>query len=470
MPGTRDDRVGVTIGGKYLIVRFLAEGGMGAVYEAQHLVIKRRFAVKFLRADLARRRDLLTRFKREAATTGALEGENIAAALDFGIATDGAPYIVLEYLDGIDLGALLARDGRLPVERAADLVIQACAGMQEAHAARVVHRDLKPRNLFVCRRRDGHDLLKILDFGVAKWLAPDANSQATRTGSMVGTPAYMSPEQARGETDIGALADVYALGVILYEMLVGRTPHRGDSFNAVMHNIATQPPMPLRAEGCEFAPELEAIVSRALSSDPAARQPSAAQLARELTPFARRHVWPEPSESTCGDEPSRRFADLAANSRSVPAPRQEPSDEAASPPRGHRRLVASSGIFLLAGLVVVLLVTGLPRSTPVPIDVSVARNDPSGATQVPDERRFEPVSGAPSAVPANQHAPAPPHVPSVSSPVTQAPTVRTDRPPGARSRASGAVPERSQPDAAPKRGHGVFGDVAAAFDTRNPYE
>ena len=214
---------------------------MGVVYEAHHAVVRRRFAIKFLRRDLAERRDILTRFQREAEAAGALENENVAAAVDFGISDDGMPYIVMEYLVGESVGALLEREGCLPPRRACDLVAQACRGVEAAHAAGIVHRDLKPHNLFLCRRDDGTDLVKVLDFGVAKLQAIEAASAATDTGTMLGTTAYMSPEQARGEKMVDQRADVYALGAILYELLSQQKPHPGDSQNAILHHIATQP-------------------------------------------------------------------------------------------------------------------------------------------------------------------------------------------------------------------------------------
>ena len=226
-------RVGELVGAKYRIVRLLAQGGMGVVYEAQHTVVRRRFAVKFMRRDLAERRDILTRFQREAEAAGALESEHVAAAVDFGIAEDGAPYIVMEYLVGESLTALSGREGPLPVGRAADLVSQAGRGMEVAHAAGIIHRDLKPQNLFVCRRQDGTDSLKVLDFGVAKLQTIDELNAATRTGAVVGTVAYMSPEQARGDKVVDQRSDVYALGAILYELCSGRKPHPGESHNAI---------------------------------------------------------------------------------------------------------------------------------------------------------------------------------------------------------------------------------------------
>jgi len=296
--GPETSRIGELVGGKYRIVRLLAQGGMGVVYEAQHTVVRRRFAIKFLRRDLAERRDILTRFQREAEAAGALENENVTAAVDFGISDDGTPYIVMEFLVGENLASLLEREGRLPVGRAADLVAQACRGVDAAHAAGIVHRDLKPENLFVCRRDDGTDLVKVLDFGVAKLQALDEASAATRTGSVLGTAAYMSPEQARGEKVVDKRADVYALGAILYELVSRRKPHPGDSQNAILHHIATQPAVPLDTVQADLPPALVEVVGRALASDPAARPPSAGALAQGVAAFGRREVWPSPREDS----------------------------------------------------------------------------------------------------------------------------------------------------------------------------
>jgi serine/threonine-protein kinase len=316
--GSAATRIGELVGSKYRIVRLLAQGGMGVVYEAQHTVVRRRFAVKFLRRELAERRDILTRFHHEAEAAGALESENIAAAVDFGIADDGAPYIVMEYLVGESLTALLARQGPLPVGRAADLVAQAARGIAVAHAAGIIHRDLKPQNLFVCRRQDGTDLLKVLDFGVAKLQAADEMNAATRTGAMVGTVAYMSPEQARGDKIIDARSDVYALGAILYELCSGRKPHPGDSPNAILHHIATQPAAPLASVAPELPAGVPEVVARALDAAPEARPASVEALAEALAPFVKREVWPAPALEDSGAgrfEPSPAPPGLAAPAR-----------------------------------------------------------------------------------------------------------------------------------------------------------
>jgi serine/threonine-protein kinase len=309
------NRVGEIVGGKYRVVRLLAEGGMGVVYEAHHAVVRRRFAVKFLRAELAQRHNVLKRFRREAEAAGALESENIAAAVDFGVATDGTPFIVMEFLVGESLAALIERAGKLPVGRAADLVAQACRGIQAAHASRIVHRDLKPENLFVCRRDDGTDLLKVLDFGVAK-LQPIDEPSATRTGAMLGTVAYMAPEQARGDKGVDMRADLYALGAILYELLSLAHPHPGDSPNAILHHIATRAAVPLDDVQPGLPPALVKAVDGALAADPAARPASAEVFARVLGSFATREVWPAPPErlpSRAGESPPSTMLAPGAN-------------------------------------------------------------------------------------------------------------------------------------------------------------
>ena len=304
MMGTpQNKKVGEIVGGKYRLVRYLASGGMGDVYEAQHTVVKRRFAIKLLHAELAAQRESLARFQREAQTAGALESENVAAAVDFGIAEDGSPYIVMEYLAGESLRTLVdrcqhARRQHLPVSRATDLVAQACRGVGAAHKAGIVHRDLNPQNLFVCRRDDGTDVVKVLDFGVAKLEAIE--SAETRTGTILGTPAYLSPEQARGEKTVDHRTDIYGLGAVLYELLSGKKPHPGDSHNAILHHICTQPALPLEGSALDLPPALVEVVHRALASDPRHRQDSADALAQELAPWAKREIWPAPNSGPEG--------------------------------------------------------------------------------------------------------------------------------------------------------------------------
>jgi eukaryotic-like serine/threonine-protein kinase len=456
------DRLGTNVGGKYRIVKLLGAGGMGVVYEALHVVVKRRFAIKFLRADLALRRDVLARFQREAEAAGALENENIAAAMDFGIAPDGAPYIVMEYLAGLDLARLLSATGPLPVERAADLVIQACRGIHEAHAAGVIHRDLKPENLFVCRRNDGSDLVKIVDFGIAKLQASDAGNAVTRTGGMVGTPSYMSPEQARGDTTIDQRSDVYSLGVILYELLSGQVPHPGGSYNAVIYHISTQPALPLAREGQELPRDLVEVVNRALSLRPEDRLASAEALAEELTAFARRVVWPKITDGV----PPHRDTPPSSEAGAHELPGTSPGSTwvAGEPPRKSLgwRAPAVVAIGLAIGLALLLSVRGLshPKSEP---DNNAARAAPSPDPPIPSERASPVELTAPPPAASSLEERASTRAPA-SAPYPGRPTAPRGRPEGRPT--SSAASEA--PAAAGKSTTVSSGQ--ATFDPRNPYE
>ena len=466
------ERVGVSIGGKYKIVRLMAEGGMGAVYEAVHVVVKRRFAVKFLRAELTQRRDALARFQREAAAAGALESENIAAVVDFGITDDGAPYIVMEYLVGCDLAQLLRNSGPLPVERATDIVFQACLGIQQAHAAGVIHRDLKPENLFVCRRSDGSDLVKIVDFGIAKFQASDAGAAVTKTGGIVGTPSYMSTEQARGGSAIDQCTDVYALGVILYELLSGHTPHPGDSYNAVIYHIATQPALALACEGRELPSNLIEIVHRAIAHDPAERPASAEEFSRQLAPLASRQIWPALTHDS--DRPSPLDAVRAIEPSLADTP-------VSAPPRRGRPAILATGVALLA----VLLAGGYIASrsggpgvrtentktaandaivVPAAAAATFLTNSNKETANLPSTANSLPVTNS---EPAPQQPPPGRTSPSRSSDIeneTKRPLVTAGRPRGR------PLPNEVAAQAPATAKPADPGGVHAAFDSRNPYE
>jgi serine/threonine protein kinase len=459
-----DERLSTTVGGKYRITKFLAAGGMGAVYEAVHVVVKRRFAVKFLRADLALRRDVLLRFQREAEAAGALESENIAAAVDFGIAPDGAPYIVMEYLAGLDLARLLMLTGPVPAERAADLVLQACGGIQQAHAAGVIHRDLKPENLFLCRRSDGSDLVKIVDFGIAKLQASDAGNAVTRTGGMLGTPSYMSPEQARGDATIDPRSDVFSLGVILYELLSGQVPHPGDSYNAVIYHISTQPALPLARAGTEFPQGLVEVVDRALALAPQERYESAEAFAHELLRYARRVVWPKLAESVPPRPESEATSEPGAHELPGTSPGSARDAAAAErKARGWRTpAVFATGLGLL--LAVILSVTRVSQKKAEPNGIAIgATTSPVTAPPSPTERTSPVESTTAAAAVPNSEALAP----------TRAPTLvtGTGRPPAARGRpevrptSSIAAARLPTPAKSAANSSGQ-----ATFDTRNPYE
>lgn len=283
-----DTRLGSVLDGKYELVRLLGRGGMGEVYEARHCQIGRRVALKFLLPDAARDERLVARFRVEARAAGSLAHENISAVYDVGCA-DGVHYLVMDYLDGADCARELASARVFSVSRAAEVGLQVCRGLASAHAHGIVHRDLKPANLFLCQRADGSELVKILDFGIAKLRVDGASLLATDTGATMGTPYYMSPEQARGDDGIDARTDLYALGVILYELLSGRRPIRGDMPLQVLHRILTETPKPLSRLRPELPPKLCAIVHRALAKARDERFASAEELARALSPFVVGH-------------------------------------------------------------------------------------------------------------------------------------------------------------------------------------
>jgi serine/threonine-protein kinase len=280
-------RVGQVIAEKYRLVRLLGRGGMGEVYEARHVVVGRRFALKLLHPHLAPGSSAVPRFLREARAAGSLENAHIAAVVDFATTSDGVPFLVMEYLEGQSLARLLAMTGPLPVPRAVGLLLQICDGLEVAHRAGIVHRDLKPDNLFVVKHHDGSELLKILDFGIAK-LVDEPNAQLTHSGAVLGTAFYMAPEQARGEKQIDFRVDIYALGVIAFELLSAQKPHPGDGYNAILAHILTQPPESLSSARPGLPPALVALVEAAMAFEPAQRPSSAAAWAASLSGFSGR--------------------------------------------------------------------------------------------------------------------------------------------------------------------------------------
>jgi eukaryotic-like serine/threonine-protein kinase len=260
---------------------------MGVVVAATHLTLGTSVAIKFLRDEIANRGDLAARFLREAKAAVAIQSEHVARVLDVGTLPSGAPYMVLELLDGVDLGVEIARLGVIPVEDAVEYILQACEAIAEAHGKGLVHRDIKPSNLFLTRRADGSPLVKVLDFGIAKAMeTADSSPHLTATGSTIGSPMYMAPEQIRSARTVDARADVWSLGVVLHELIAGRTPFSGETSGAVFAAIAADPPVPLRAHLATAPKELERVILRCLEKSPAARTPSVAALADDLAAFA----------------------------------------------------------------------------------------------------------------------------------------------------------------------------------------
>ncbi|MBC8070673.1 MAG: serine/threonine protein kinase, partial [Deltaproteobacteria bacterium] len=278
--------IGATLSGRYLVTRKVGQGGMGAVYEATHTLIGKRVAVKVLLEKYARREAIMQRLEQEARLASSCQNEHIIDITDFGTTDDGRTFVVMEYLEGESLSECLAREPRLPEQRILQIVSQAASALVAAHAKGIVHRDIKPENLFLLRRKD-KDFVKVVDFGISKSLraSDEAEEQPrlTQTGMVLGTPLYMSPEQARGDDELDARVDIYALGVIMYEAATGRVPFIGNNYLSVIAQVLNEQPLPPREHRPELSEELEAIVLRAMAKDRSERYPSAQALLGDLT-------------------------------------------------------------------------------------------------------------------------------------------------------------------------------------------
>jgi serine/threonine protein kinase len=281
-------RAGALVAGKYRIERPLGQGGMGYVVLARHVQLDQPVALKFMHAWRASESpEGAARFLDEARAAARIRSDHVARVSDTGTLEDGSPYMVMEYLEGKDLEALLQERRRLPVPLAIAYAMQASEGLGEAHAAGIIHRDLKPSNLFLARQTDGSVRLKLLDFGISKMAGVSSGSSEIRevNSSMCGSPLYMAPEQMRSSGDADQRADIWAMGVVLYEMLAATPPFVGDTVPEICAHVVDDPPVPLRNLRADVPPLLEAAVMQCLEKDPQRRFQSVTALARALAPF-----------------------------------------------------------------------------------------------------------------------------------------------------------------------------------------
>src|SRR5499427_5247664 len=271
--------IGHTIG-NYKITAKLGEGGMGVVYLAEHPVIGKKVAMKAIHPELSKNSDVVSRFVTEAKAVNQIGHEHIVDIADFGNTPEGEFYFVMEYLQGESLSDRLRRENRLDAPSALSITGQIADALNASHEQGIIHRDLKPENIFLCVNRGaGRDFVKVLDFGLAKLTLHDQKvTHKTRTGSVMGTPYYMSPEQCEGKIEIDHRADIYSLGVLMFEMLTGKVPFGGDGYGEIIVKHITMPPPSVRSLVPELTPEMDLILYRALAKDRTQRFQSMAEL------------------------------------------------------------------------------------------------------------------------------------------------------------------------------------------------
>jgi serine/threonine-protein kinase len=331
-PPADDPLIGIVVSDRYRLIRKIGEGGMGAVYQAEHALIEKRIALKILFQDLTRRPDLVARFLQEAKSASRIGQENVIDISDFGQTPGGLVYIAMEFLDGQDLGRLLKTERSMPWLRARPILMQIAKALRAAHGHGIIHRDMKPENIYLIQREGRADFVKVLDFGIAKVVSADDTDgpRLTQTGMIFGTPEYMSPEQAQGHPPDHRL-DVYAVGCIMYQMLTGSVPFMADSFMGILTKHLVEAPVPPRQRrpDLEIPAEVEAVCLRALEKDREKRWPDMDAFYRALgaaggVPFEPSNVFVPPTASL-------KYPALAeANS----LPRESKTAISVSPPSG----------------------------------------------------------------------------------------------------------------------------------------
>lgn len=381
---TSAPEAGQTLAGKYLVEEVLGVGGMGIVVAARHLQLDQKVAIKYLLPAALLNPEVVERFAREARAAAKIRGEHVARVIDVGQFDDGAPYMVMEHLEGHDLAKHLDLHGPLPIEDAVRFLLETCEALAEAHAAKIVHRDLKPSNMFLSKQPDKSAIIKVLDFGISK--TGDAPSAAlTKTSALMGTAFYMSPEQLTNPKGVDHRSDIWSLGVILYELLAGRQPFLGESVPEIIGAILTNTPDGLRTVRPDVPVGLEEVIAKCMQSKAADRYQSVAGLAAALGPFA--HVRDRMSIDVTARVLGEAFAADDAPKKTNPnlskatvlggqiaQPQQTPntmeSDGASTPPPSLHAGASATGPAVAAVTTHALstsAITTKPKRTPMPL-------------------------------------------------------------------------------------------------------
>jgi len=399
------DLVGQVVADRYYVVRKLGEGGMGQVYLAEHVKMGRQSAIKVMNPAMVHDPDAVARFNREAANASRISHPNVCAVYDFGETADGLIYLAMEYIDGVPLTTVLEREGALAVRRAADLCLQVADALQAAHDLGIVHRDLKPDNIMLTRGRSGQELVKVVDFGIAKAMGGDAGGQkVTKTGLVIGTPEFMSPEQLAGDS-VDGRSDLYSLALVLYRAVTGKLPFEGDTAQEIMVKRLTDEPKPLAQARPDlpFPPGLQGCFDAALARLPAQRYQSVAKFGHDLAGAAgiQRAGGPDmPLPPTRADAEGKTQPLDTAMRRQVAAPPPRAARPAAPAPR-RRSLVplAVATIVVLGGGAAALARFGGDPGTgdTGTVDTSGGQRTslgvtpPNGPGPVSDSQRTQPV-------------------------------------------------------------------------------